>query len=72
MVLVPPDTAVYTVYNRDTTVESPFTIYGPNYYPIYNSKNPITTRKTIDTGDYKKWRKKMSANTIDATPVGVE
>lgn len=67
-----PDTAVYTVYNRDTTVESPFTIYGPNYYAIYNSKNPITTRKSIDTKDYKKWQRKMSANVIDATPVGVE
>jgi len=54
-----PDTANYIVYNRQTMVESPFTIYGPNYYPLYRSKNPIHARKWISPDEYKKWMKTM-------------
>lgn len=55
-----PDTALYTVYNRNLNVESTFSIYGPNYWDYYNSKNPIRTRRAIDPKEFKKWQKKIS------------
>jgi hypothetical protein len=57
-----PDTAIYIVYNRDTLYESPFTIYGPNYYALYNTKNPITSQKFVDPKLYKNWMKKVSTS----------
>ena len=58
--MIKPDTANYIVYNRASMVESVFTIYGPNYYGLYNSKNPIRSRKNIDAKEYKKWQKRLS------------
>ena len=58
--MIKPDTANYIVYNRASMVESVFTIFGPNYYPLYNSKNPIRSRKNIDAKEYKKWQNKLS------------
>jgi hypothetical protein len=58
--MIKPDTANYIVYNRNNLVESVFTIFGPNYYPLYNSKNPIRSRKAIDAKEYKKWQKRLS------------
>ena len=58
--MIKPDTANYIVYNRASMVESVFTIFGPNYYGLYNSQNPIRSRKNIDAKEYKKWQKKLS------------
>jgi hypothetical protein len=58
--MIKPDTANYIVYNRASLVESVFTIFGPNYYSLYNSQNPIRSRKNIDAKEYKKWQKKLS------------
>ncbi len=49
--------ALYVVYNRQKMITSPFSIYGPNYYGLYRSKNPIRARKWIDPKLYKKWLK---------------
>jgi len=54
--MIKPDTANYIVYNRANLVESTFTIYGPTYYPLYNTKNPIRSRKNLDKKDYKKFK----------------
>jgi hypothetical protein len=58
--MIKPDTANYIVYNRKTLIESVFTIYGPNYYPLYNSKNPIRARRNIDLKDYKKHKDRLA------------
>jgi len=58
--MIKPETANYIVYNRNTMIESVFSIFGPNYYALYNSKNPIRSRKTIDPKEYKKWQNRLS------------
>ena len=63
--MIKPDTANYIVYNRASMVESVFTIFGPNYYGLYNSQNPIRSRKNIDAKEYKKWQKKLSGIGVD-------
>lgn len=52
--MIKPDTANYIVYNRMNMVESVFSIFGPNYYPLYNTKNPIRSRRNIDPKAYKR------------------
>lgn len=48
-----PDTSSYIVYNRNTHVEARMNVYGPNYWPLFNSFNPITTRHRITKKEYK-------------------
>lgn len=57
-----PDTANYIVYNNRTGFESVISIYGPNYWDYYNSKNPIRTRRTITPKEYKEWERKLKGN----------
>lgn len=58
--MIKPDTANYIVYNRKTLIESVFTIYGPNYYGLYNSKNPIRSRRNIDKKEYKEHKDRLA------------
>ena len=69
--LYKPETALYVVYNRDTLVESPFTIYGPNYYALYNTKNPITAQKFVDPKRYKDWIKRVNSDVDNGPKIAV-
>lgn len=46
------DTFYYEIYNRNELIEHTLEVYGPNYYPLYNTNNPIAKRMKIQKKDY--------------------